>query len=394
VNARPKKSSEALAESQAEVRRREPLGPPDPRPHRVPPGERVLMAGNEAAGEAAIRAGCRFYFGYPITPQNELTEYMAREMSLAGGTFIQAESELAAINMVYGASAAGVRAMTTSSSPGISLKQEGISYLAGSELPAVIINIQRGGPGLGDIGPAQSDYFQATRGGGHGDYRTIVLAPASVQEMADLVMLGFHLADKYRNPVLVLADAQLGQMMEPLAFTEPPDEPLPAKDWALTGARGRASRIVKSFYWLPGALEEFNRRLGEKYARIEEAEVRAEAVHCEDARWVLVAYGSAARVCEQVVVEARGRAAPVGLLRPITLWPYPTGAVQELAERVQGFLVVEMSRGQMVEDVRLAVEGRVPVEFFGRTGGGIPTAEQVGLALERLMGDTTAEGER
>ncbi len=350
------------------------------------------MTGNEVAAEAAIRAGCRFYFGYPITPQSELTEYMAREMPLVGGTFIQAESELAAINMVYGASAAGRRAMTSSSSPGISLKQEGISYLAGSELPAVILNVQRGGPGLGDIRAAQSDYFQATRGGGHGDYRTMVLAPASVQEMADLVMLAFHLADKYRNPVLVLADAQLGQMMEPMEFKEPEEEPLPAKDWALTGARGRPSRIVKSFYWLPGALEEFNCRLAQKYARIEEAEVRYEAVQCEGAEWVFVAYGASARVCEQVVVEARGRGEPVGLLRPITLWPYPTGAVQELAERVQGFLVVEMSRGQMVEDVRLAVEGRVPVEFFGRTGGGIPTAEQVTAELERLMQDRAAEG--
>ncbi len=350
------------------------------------------MTGNEVAGEAAIRAGCRFYFGYPITPQSELTEYMAREMPLVGGTFIQAESELAAINMVYGASAAGRRAMTSSSSPGISLKQEGISYLAGSELPAVILNVQRGGPGLGDIRAAQSDYFQATRGGGHGDYRTMVLAPASVQEMADLVTLAFHLADKYRNPVLVLADAQLGQMMEPMEFKEPEEEPLPAKDWALTGARGRPSRIVKSFYWLPGALEEFNRTLAQKYARIEEAEVRYEAVQCEGAEWVLVAYGSSARVCEQVVVEARGRGEPVGILRPITLWPYPTAAVQELAERVQGFLVVEMSRGQMVEDVRLAVEGRVPVEFFGRTGGGIPTAEQVTAELERLMQDRAAEG--
>lgn len=364
--------------------------PPDPRPHRVPAGRRVLMTGNEAAAEAAIRAGCRFYFGYPITPQNELTAYMAREMPLAGGTFVQAESELAAINMVYGASAAGRRAMTSSSSPGISLKQEGISYLAGSELPAVIINVQRGGPGLGDIRAAQSDYFQATRGGGHGDYRTIVLAPASVQEMADLVMLAFHLADKYRNPVLVLADAQLGQMMEPVTFREPQEEPLPAKDWALTGARGRPSRIVKSFYWLPGDLEAFNERLAAKYARIQAREVRYESLFCEDARWVLVAYGASARVAKQVVVEARGRGERVGLVRPITLWPFPTEPLRELAERVEGFLVVEMSRGQMVEDVRLAVEGRAEVAFFGRTGGGIPTAEQVADELGRLRGRVRA----
>ena len=362
------------------------LYPPDPRPQRVPAGQRVLMAGNEAAAEAAIRAGCRHYFGYPITPQNELTAYLAREMPLAGGTFIQAESELAAISMVYGASAAGRRAMTSSSSPGISLKQEGISYLAGSELPAVIVNVQRGGPGLGDIRAAQSDYFQATRGGGHGDYRTLVLAPASVQEMADLVMLAFHLADKYRNPVLVLADAQLGQMMEPLAFKEPREEPLPVKDWALTGARGRPSRTVKSFYWLPGDLEAFNEKLAAKYARIQAREVRYEALFCEDARWVLVAYGASARVAKQVVVEARGRGEPVGLLRPITLWPYPTEPLRELAARVEGFLVVEMSRGQMVEDVRLAVEGRAEVAFFGRTGGGIPTAGEVAGELSRLSG--------
>jgi len=356
----------------------------DPRPHRIPAGQRLLMTGNEAAAEAAIRAGCRFYFGYPITPQNELTSYMAREMPAAGGTFIQAESELAAINMVYGVAAAGRRAMTSSSSPGISLKQEGISYLAGSELPAVIVNVQRGGPGLGDIRAAQSDYFQATRGGGHGDYRTIVLAPAGVQEMADFVMLAFHLADKYRNPVLVLADAQLGQMMEPVAFADLREEPLPPKDWALTGAHGRPSRIVKSFYWLAGDLEAFNRRLAEKHARIQAAEVRCQALSCDDAHWVLVAYGASARVAKQVVVEARGRGERVGLFRPISLWPFPTQALRTLAERVRGFLVVEMSLGQMVEDVRLAVEGRAPVAFFGRTGGGIPTAEEVARELRRL----------
>lgn len=392
-----KKSAKAPASGEGDpdatdVRRVASVIAPDPRPDRVPDGQQVLMTGNAAAAEAAIRAGCRFYFGYPITPQNELIGYMAREMPLAGGTFIQAESELGAINMVYGASAAGRRAMTSSSSPGISLKQEGISYLAGSELPAVIINVQRGGPGLGDIRAAQSDYFQATRGGGHGDYRTIVLAPASVQEMADLVMRAFHLADLYRNPVLVLADAQLGQMMEPLTFREPPDEPLPPKDWALTGARGRPSLIVKSFYWLPGELEEFNRKLAEKYACIEAAEVRCETVECDDAEWVLVAYGASARVCKQVMVEARERGEPVGLLRPISLWPYPADAIRELAERVQGFLVVEMSTGQMVEDVRLAVEGRVPVAFYGRTGGGIPTAEQVAAELSRLSIQHTAGG--
>jgi len=390
VKSKPTKSSAAAAEALAD----EETFPPDPRPHRVPEGERVLMTGNAAAAEAAIRAGCRFYFGYPITPQNELIAYMAREMPLAGGTFVQAESELAAINMVYGAAAAGRRAMTSSSSPGISLKQEGISYIAGSELPAVIVNVQRGGPGLGDIRAAQSDYFQATRGGGHGDYRTIVLAPASVQETADLVMLAFHLADKHRNPVLVLSDAQLGQMMEPVAFKQPEEEPLPAKDWALSGARGRPSRTVKSFHWLAGALEAFNERLAQKYTSIEATEVRYETALCEDAEWVLTAYGASARVVRQVVVEARGRGERVGLLRPVTLWPYPTAVVRELAQRVRGFLVVEMSRGQMVEDVRLAVEGRVPVEFLGRTGGGIPTAEEVASALSRLRGAPAAEGER
>lgn len=348
-----------------------------------------LMTGNEAAGEGAIRAGCRFYYGYPITPQNELTAYMARRMLEVGGTFIQAESELAAINMVYGSAAAGVRAMTSSSSPGISLKQEGISYLAGSELPAVIINVQRGGPGLGDISPSQADYFQATRGGGHGDYRTIVLAPASVQEMADLVYDAFDLADKWRNPVLIVADGQLGQMMEPVRFDRPEIEDCPErKRWALSGAKnGRPRNIVKSFYWIKGDLEEFNRKLQEKYRAVQDQEVRAATYSLDDADVAIVAYGTCARICREAMRELHKAGRKVGLIRPITLWPFPTELIRSTAERVRAMLVVEMSAGQMVEDVRLAVEGRCPVEFYGRTGGGVPLAKEVARrAIELVKG--------
>ena len=336
-----------------------------------------LMTGNEAVGEAAIRAGCRYYYGYPITPQNELTAYMARRMGAAGGTFIQAESEIAAINMVYGSSAAGGRAMTSSSSPGISLKQEGISYLAGSNLPAVIVNVQRGGPGLGDIRPAQSDYWQATRGGGHGDYRTIVLAPASVQESADLVGEAFDMADMYRIPVLLLSDAQLGQMMEPLRFRKPPKRKLPAKDFALTGAVGRPKRIVRSLFLQKGVLEAANEALRVKHRLIERREVRYAEVKVRDAEVLLVAYGSSSRACAEAVSRLRASGKRVGLFRPITLWPFPSARLAKLSERVKSILVVEMSLGQMVEDVRLAVEGRCPVKLLGRAGGWQPTGKQV-----------------
>lgn len=352
--------------------------------------EKVLMTGNEAAAEAAIQAGCRHYYGYPITPQNEVPAYMSRRMPEIGGTFIQAESELAAISMVYGSAAAGARTMTSSSSPGISLKQEGISYLAGAELPAVIMNVQRGGPGLGDISGSQSDYFQATRGGGHGDYRTIVLAPASVQETADLVMEAFDLADLYRIPVLVLSDAIMGQMMEPLTFGEPAKRKLPPKDWALTGARGRPMRVVKSFYWLKGDLEAFNEHLAAKHRKIERKEVRYEEVNVRGAEVLLVAYGTPARICRETLRRLMPQGAKVGLFRPITLWPFPSRRLRALSERVKAVLVVEMSLGQMVEDVRLAVEGRCPVEFFGRAGGGVPTANQIEHEIGRILKRKTA----
>jgi 2-oxoglutarate ferredoxin oxidoreductase subunit alpha len=349
-----------------------------------------LLTGNEAAAEAAIAAGCRYYYGYPITPQNELINYMSIRMPQVGGTFIQAESEIAAISMVHGSAAAGGRAMTSSSSPGISLKQEGISYLAGSELPCVIVNIQRGGPGLGDISASQADYFQAVKGGGHGDYHTIVLAPSSVQEMADLVYDAFDLADKYRNPVMILGDAQIGQLMEPVEFLKKPRKNIPPKNWALTGAEGRKRNIVKSFYPVKGQLEEFNAHLQRKYKTIEEHEVRYEAVNTHKADIVLVAYGTSARICKEVVRKSRGLEFKVGLVRPITLWPFPKEIIRKISERVQCILTVEMSAGQMVEDVRLAVEGRCPVHFYGRTGGGVPTSSEVIKKIVELVPDSRA----
>lgn len=349
-----------------------------------------LMTGNEAAAEAAIVAGCRYYYGYPITPQNELINYMSMRMPQIGGSFIQAESEIAAINMVYGSAAAGARAMTSSSSPGISLKQEGISYLAGSELPCVIVNIQRGGPGLGDISASQADYFQAVKGGGHGDYHTIVLAPSSVQEMADLVYDAFDLADKYRNPVMILGDAQIGQLMEPMEFHKRPKKNLPQKTWSLTGAEGRKRNIVKSFYPVKGQLEEFNAHLQRKYKTIEEHEVRYETVNTHKADIVLVAYGTSARVCADVVRKSRQLEFKVGLIRPITLWPFPKEIIRKISEKVQCILTVEMSAGQMVEDVRLAVEGKCPVHFYGRTGGGVPTSTQVIKKIVEVVPDNLA----
>ncbi len=339
--------------------------------------ERILITGNEAAGEAAIRAGCRFYFGYPITPQNELTAYMAQHLPEAGGTFIQAESELAAINMCFGAAAAGQRTMTSSSSPGVSLKQEGISYCAGAELPVVIINVMRGGPGLGNIEPAQGDYFQATKGGGHGDYRLIVLAPYSVEEFANLTMLGFDLADLYRIPVIMLADGQLGQMMEPCVFRAPPKVELPPKDWVLDGAKGRPKRIVRSFYLPVGVLAEHCKKLQAKYEVIRQREVRFEERDIEQADVVCVAYGTSARICLEATRVAAKSGLRLGLFRPITLWPFPERPIRRWAERGKKFLVVEMSAGQMVEDVRLAVEGRSPVGFVGRSGGGVPSTAEI-----------------
>jgi len=346
--------------------------------------KRILMRGNDALCEGAIIAGCRYYFGYPITPQNEVTAYMSMRMPEVGGVFIQAESEIGAINMVWGASVSGKRAMTSSSSPGISLMQEGISYLAGAELPAVVVNIVRGGPGLGNIAPAQSDYFQATRGGGHGDYRTIVLAPATVQELAHLMVDAFDLADIYRNPVVVLGDGALGQMTEPLVLPQPSKRKLPPKDWILDGAKGREPRVIMSLRLSPmEALEELNLRLKKKYDEIERNEVRYESYLIDDAEIVLVAFGMAARIVKASIEIARSEGISVGLVRPITLWPFPSGIISELAskERVKAFIDVEMNLGQMIDDVRLAVNGKKEVFFYGRTGGMLPEEEEL---LEKI----------
>ncbi len=345
---------------------------------------KVLMYGNTAIGEAAIRAGCQCYFGYPITPQNELTEYMAANLSRRPGcAFVQAESEIAAINMVHGASVAGVRVMTSSSSPGISLKQEGISYLAACQLPAVIVNISRGGPGLGSIIAAQSDYFQSTRGGGHGDYRTIVLAPASVQEFVDLTDRAFDLADTYRMPVIILGDGMLGQMMEPVEFKrEAPTTP-PMRDDALRGASGRPRKIVKSFTSNPADLEEINWSLHRRYQLIKEKETTSETYLTDDAQLIVVAFGASARIAKGAIKTLRKNDMKVGLMRPITLWPFPDEKIVALSHQAKSFLVFEMNMGQMVEDVKLSLEGRSQVDFYGRPGGIIPTPEEVAKVIAR-----------
>lgn len=355
--------------------------------------ETVLMKGNEALARAAILAGCDGYFGYPITPQSELLEYMSRELPRAGGVMIQAESELAAINMVYGAAGAGGRVMTSSSSPGISLMQEGLSYMASAELPCLVVNVNRGGPGLGTIQPAQGDYFQATKGGGHGDYHCIVLAPSSVQEMADFAYLGFELADKYRNPVMILADGALGQMMEKVTFPDyDPEEHKTPKPWATTGKTpDRERNILTSLYIQPEKMEAVNLQLQEKYRRVEAEEVRWEAIQTEDAEVLLVAYGLAARISRKVMELAREAGHRVGLLRPISLYPFPYRPLAELTEQVTLMFTVEMNAGQMVEDVRLAVEGRVPVMFYGRMGGMIPSPEEVFAQMERHLGVSAPE---
>lgn len=345
--------------------------------------KKLLMMGNEALARAAIAAGCRYYFGYPITPQNEITEYFARHLPAAGGVFIQAESEIAAINMVYGASAAGGSAMTSSSSPGISLKMEGISYLAAAELPCVIANIMRGGPGLGGIQPAQSDYFQAVKGGGHGDYRLIVLAPHTVQEMYDLTKLAFSLTEKYRTPVMILSDGLLGQMTEPLEIDEEAEN-LPGfypKPWATSGCRGREKNLINTLYLDPVELEQLNNHLQEKFGRIEEAEPRAEEFLAEDASMIIVAFGAAARMAKEAVTAARNEGIKAGLIRPITLWPFPKATIQKGLTSAGSFLTVEMNAGQMIEDVRLAVNGKAPVRFYGRTGGMLPEVSKI---LEQL----------
>ena len=346
--------------------------------------EKVLMKGNEALAEAAMRAGCRFFFGYPITPQTELAAYMSKRMPKVGGTYLQAESEVAAINMVYGAAAAGARAMTSSSSPGISLKGEGISYMAGADLPGVIINVQRGGPGLGGIQPSQADYWQATRALGHGDFRVVVYAPSTVQEMADLAFTAFDVADEYRTPVMILADGMLGQMMEPVLMPEPRDERI-EKPWATTGHKHqRAHNVVNSLYLTADELERLNVERYERYAAIERDEQRAETFLVDDADVVVVAFGASARVARSAVVEARAKGVKAGLVRPVTLWPFPKDALEAAVPTARAFLSVEMNMGQMVDDVRLAVAGRRPVEFFGRTGGVIPTPVEVLAQIEDL----------
>jgi 2-oxoglutarate ferredoxin oxidoreductase subunit alpha len=348
--------------------------------------ERVMMKGNEAIAEGAIRAGCRYFFGYPITPQNEVPEYMSRRMPEVGGTFIQAESEVSAINMVYGAAGAGARAMTSSSSPGVSLKQEGISYIAGAELPCVIVNVARAGPGLGGLTPSQSDYFQATKGGGHGDYHLIVFAPASVQEIMDLMYEAFVTADKYRNPSMVIMDGLLGQMMEPVVMKEYADLQIPPKPWATTGmTAGISQRLINSLWLVPEEMEQANIKLQAKYRQIEADEVRYEEEGTEDADLVLVAYGTSARIVKSAMARARQEGKKVGLFRPITLWPFPSKRLFELAQAGKSFLAVEMSAGQMVEDVRLAVDGRARVDFYGRLNGAIPSVNEAYAAINKCL---------
>jgi 2-oxoglutarate ferredoxin oxidoreductase subunit alpha len=356
-------------------------------------GDIRLMKGNEALAEAAIRAGCQGYFGYPITPQSEILEYLADEGRKRGMVVLQAESEVASINMVYGGAGAGARVMTSSSSPGISLMQEGISYIACAELPCLIVNVNRGGPGLGTIQPSQGDYFQSVKGGGHGDYRLIVLAPSGVQEMANFVYDAFDLADKYRTPVLILTDGALGQMMEKVEFPEyVPGDHIPPKPWATTGkSKGRERNFVTSLHMLPEQMEEVNIKLQAKFQTIAAHETRYELVESDDAEYLIVAYGLVARIAHRAVQLARAEGIRVGLLRPITLWPYPTAILRSLASRMQGVLVVEMNAGQMVEDVRLAVEGRTAVSFYGRMGGIIPAPDEVLRALHAMMKNEIAQ---
>ena len=351
--------------------------------------EKELWKGNEAIAEAAIRAGCNCFFGYPITPQSEVPEYMSAHLPQAGGVFVQSESEIAAINMVYGAAGAGMRAMTSSSSPGISLKQEGISYLAGAEVPCVIVNCMRGGPGLGTIQPSQGDYFQATRGGGNGDYRTVVLAPSNVQETVDFVQEAFDIADQYRTPVMIVCDGLIGQMMEPIEWHPVPRRNLPPKDWAASGRRGRDHHnVINSLYMAPEDCDRHNRDLEAKYAAIAENETRWEEVDCQGADVIITAYGTPARIALTALEALEAEGLKVGLFRPVTLWPFPWEALRRLAERpnVKAFLDVEMSSsGQMLDDVRLAVEGRRPVRYLGHAGGVMPTVEEMTESVKAVL---------
>jgi 2-oxoglutarate/2-oxoacid ferredoxin oxidoreductase subunit alpha len=347
--------------------------------------KKILMKGNEVIAEAAILAGCRFYAGYPITPQNEIPEYMSWRMPEAGGTFVQAESEIAAINMVYGAAAAGVRAMTSSSSPGISLKQETISYLAGAELPAVIVNMQRGGPGLGNISGSQGDYFQSVKGGGHGDYKMIVYAPSSLQELWDLTMLAFDKADEYRNPAMILGDGVIGQMMEPFSPTPYMKPAPPEKNWILNGCRGRDPRVIKSLYMGDGELEMRNAVLQKKYLLIQNKEVRFEQYYTDDAECIVVAFGIVARIALASIMKLRREGCKVGLFRPVSLFPFPEKELFILGGQNRRFLVIEMNAGQMVEDVQLALQGSSQVFFYGRPGGAIVTPEDIGKEILQAL---------
>ncbi|MFQ5824801.1 MAG: 3-methyl-2-oxobutanoate dehydrogenase subunit VorB [bacterium] len=345
---------------------------------------RLFVKGNEAVIKGAILAGCRAFYGYPITPASEIAEAAAYFFPQVGGTFLQAESEIASINMVYGAASTGQRVMTASSSPGISLKQEGISYAAGSELPLVVVDIMRGGPGLGNIAPEQADYNQIVKGGGHGNYKVIVFAPNCAQEMCDLTMLAFELADKYRNPMVVLADGFVGQMMEPVELPEPITK-LPVKPWAIDGTAKTSGNLFTSIYMDPTELEEHNRKLQEKYKRIEAAEVRYEEFHTKDAEVIMMGYGIVSRILQTVVEEARSQGLSVGLLRPITLWPFPKQKIQELSKTAKLFFVSELSNGQMVDDVRLALEGKRPTKFYGRMGGSVPTTQELLQKLKEIF---------
>jgi 2-oxoglutarate ferredoxin oxidoreductase subunit alpha len=343
------------------------------------------MKGNEAIGEGAVRAGCRYFFGYPITPQSELTHYLAKRLPEVGGLYLQAESEVASINMVYGAAGVGARVMTSSSGPGISLMQEGLSYLAGAELPSVIVNMMRGGPGLGNIAPSQSDYFQATKGGGHGDYRLIALAPNSVQELFNMMKKAFELADKYRNPVILLTDGIMGQMMEPVDLEEEFEVEIPQKPWAASGKIDHEGKnVINSCFVIPEEMEKVNIRLQKKYFEIEQNEPVYEGYSLEGAELILVAFGTASRICRAVVEKARAQGIPAGLIRPVTLWPFPSGGFEKAAVQAKCFLTVEMNAGQMVEDVRLAVNGKAPVHHYGRLGGMVPAAGDVLEEVKRL----------
>jgi 2-oxoglutarate ferredoxin oxidoreductase subunit alpha len=350
--------------------------------------EKLFMAGNEAIAEAAIRAGCRYYFGYPITPQNEIPEYMARRLPEVGGVFLQAESEVASIYMVFGASGAGARVMTSSSSPGISLMQEGISYIAAGELPCVIVNMMRGGPGLGGIQPSQSDYFQATKGGGHGDYHLLVLAPSTVQEAVSLTMEAFDLADKYRNPVMILGDGFIGQMMEPAVFEKKAASNPPPKKWALIGAQGRKANLIRTLDLNPVMLEKHNLKLQRKIEEMTKNEVRVENCLTDDAEVIIAAYGTVARIAKTAIQVLRRKGVKVGMVRPISLFPFPYKAFEEVTKHVDKILVVEMSLGQMLEDVKLAVCGKADVHFYGRVGGMVPTYEEIVTETEKLAKET------